>query len=488
MTTFSMAYGYGLYFDMAPTLADGSDFIDPSAAPLTTLVLDDGTTAIFDFVPPLPSGDLLITSVGINYRRDFDSVFIEDVIYFSDSLSAFVIDDINWITTNADLIAGIDWAELNTLDDLFIGAELADRIYAGPGDDELRGYDGADTLSGDDGFDTIFGGIGGDLIDGGFGDDDIFGYDGNDRIFGGSGFDLIYGELGSDIVFAEAGDDFIEGGPAADFIDGGTGSDWISYEESLDFVIVNLMGGKGKRADAAGDRFVSVENVIGSSGGDYVWGDGGANRIETGAGADRVSAFGGDDTVLGGDGDDKVDGGTGADLIDGGPGEDTLVFDRSESGVDIDLGTGLGSGGAAEGDTFAAMEHVKGSLHGDTLTGDEGTNILQGLWGDDVIHGGGGRDYLYGQRGDDRIVPGAGDDRIKGNLGADVFVFGRDDGFNSVRGFERGADRIELTEGASLADVTITRVSWGTRVDYGETTIALVRVTGAITEDHFILA
>jgi hypothetical protein len=38
----------------------------------------------------------------------------------------------------------------------------------------------------------------------------------------------------------------------------------------------------------------------------------------------------------------------------------------------------------------------------------------------------------------------------------------------------------------SFADLSIGKKSWGTRIDVEDLTIALVNVTGPITEDHFI--
>ena len=78
---------------------------------------------------------------------------------------------------------------------------------------------------------------------------------------------------------------------------------------------------------------------------------------------------------------------------------------------------------------------------------------------------------------------------MKGGVDSDTFVFGPDQGFNYIRGFERTLDRIEIDDGtpgtAVFDDLTITKLSWGTRIDYDVTTIALVNVTGAITDANF---
>lgn len=147
MTVFSLAIGYGLRFDMSSTLSDGSDFFptDPSFSP--TLVFDNGITAIFELSPPIVWGDLLIISMRFNYQIFGDDIFIEDIGYFSGNFLDFSIDDINLtligsINPNSSLL----FSEINTLDDLFLGAELNDIIFAGPGDDSVYGYQGNDLL------------------------------------------------------------------------------------------------------------------------------------------------------------------------------------------------------------------------------------------------------------------------------------------------------------------------------------------------------
>ena len=94
------------------------------------------------------------------------------------------------------------------------------------------------------------------------------------------------------------------------------------------------------------------------------------------------------------------------------------------AGVGINLATGRGVGGSAEGDTLISIENVFGSNFNDTLTGTSGANQLHGQDGNDVIKGGGGNDFLDGGSGNDILVSGiwatsildggAGDDTFKG--------------------------------------------------------------------------
>ena len=79
----------------------------------------------------------------------------------------------------------------------------------------------------------------------------------------------------------------------------------------------------GLGGDAEGDRLQGIENLTGSAHGDLLTGDGGNNLFELGAGADVVNGAGGMDTVS---------------------------YASSPQGVAVDLQTGAGDGGNAEGD------------------------------------------------------------------------------------------------------------------------------------------
>ena len=94
-------------------------------------------------------------------------------------------------------------------------------------DDILMGTDASDLIFAFNGDDMIFGGEGNDCIIGGEGDDLIFGNAGNDHLVGGEG---------SDIIKGNSGDDKLTGGLGFDIIDGGDGSD-VSYDSVSDIVI-----------------------------------------------------------------------------------------------------------------------------------------------------------------------------------------------------------------------------------------------------------
>jgi len=93
----------------------------------------------------------------------------------------------------------------------------------------------------------------------------------------------------------------------------------------------------------------------------------------------------GNDILLGGLNNDILIGGKGADFLSGGLGTDTVDYSGSDAGVTVNLTTGKGSGGDAEGDTIVLVENVIGSAFDDVLTGDKGNNVLTGGDGEDIF-------------------------------------------------------------------------------------------------------
>jgi Ca2+-binding RTX toxin-like protein len=125
------------------------------------------------------------------------------------------------------------------------------------------------------------------------------------------------------------------------------------------------------------------------------WGDGVTDS------ADIIFGFGGNDILSGHGGNDILKGGGGADELHGGAGSDWADYSDSTESVDIDLFSGDGHGGTAEGDTFWSIENVSGSAHGDMIEGDNAVNQLYGAGGSDSLTGRGGGDYLDGGAGVD---------------------------------------------------------------------------------------
>ncbi|MEA2923154.1 MAG: hypothetical protein QOD25_276, partial [Alphaproteobacteria bacterium] len=108
--------------------------------------------------------------------------------------------------------------------------------------------------------------------------------------------------------------------------------------------------------------------------------------------ADILRGLDGNDMLFGGSGNDTLEGGPGADTLIGGPGMDTADYSASAAAVSVNLFTGLGAGGDAQGDILGGIENIVGSAFNDTLTGDNGGNALNGGRGNDTLTGGPGAD------------------------------------------------------------------------------------------------
>ena len=96
----------------------------------------------------------------------------------------------------------------------------------------------------------------------------------------------------------------------------------------------------------------------------------------------------------------------GADVMDGGTGMtlDYLDYRSSDAAVTVNLATGMGHGGHAEGDFIRNIEVIRGSAFGDTMIGNDGDNKLYGNEGNDTLKGGGGEDHLIGSDGNDILA------------------------------------------------------------------------------------
>ena len=202
--------------------------------------------------------------------------------------------------------------------------------------------------------------------------------------------------------------------------------------------------------------------------------------------------------ISAGAGDDHIHAGAGADKIDGGSGFDVVDYSLSGEGVDANLGTAKGKGGAAEGDSYTSVEGLVGSDFDDKLTGDAGDNTLIGGKGADVLDGGAGtdtvdythaldgapagtigievyldgtpsrvgeaegdtlfniehviasdrNDTIHGGAGSEWVEGGAGDDRFTGSAGADRFDGGAGDDTLDYSASASGVDaRLDGTAG-----------------------------------------
>lgn len=330
--------------------------------------------------------------------------------------------------------------------DVFTVGDATKDFYleGGPGDDTLTTGAGNDVLMGGDGNDLLIGGSGSNLIDGGGGIDRV-GFAGTGPVYVNLGtgqaihtggvdtlvsIENVKGTTGADTLIGDSGANLFDGGGGADSIDGGGGSDTVTFQNyiqepahrsgfrydapgwTIDLTSQTAQPVNPANGTAGPVHLTSIENVIGTIADDYIVGDAGPNELHGLGGSDQI--FGGDgddildggydslyyyfDRLYGGNGDDTfLYGGTGGvggkpgDYMDGGAGSDTLSFAYETNPTTFVLHLGV----SQTSNTYISIENVTGSSYNDTLTGDDGDNIIDGgPGGADVLDGGNGTDTV----------------------------------------------------------------------------------------------
>ncbi|MBG1266459.1 calcium-binding protein [Nostoc sp. WHI] len=251
---------------------------------------------------------------------------------------------------------------------------------------------------------------------------------------GTSGYE--YGQYvlrGNDSLLGSAGDDSFNGSNGDDTINGGAGIDVLSFQGFSEGVIVNLS--TGQAITSFGTSVISnVEDINGSAFGDILTGNSGNNQIQGFGGADRIN---------------------------GGAGFDTAVYFDASSAVNVNLSTGVVTGGSG-GDTLISIERVLGSRFNDVLTGSGANESFLGGLGADNINGGGGIDTVEYDFVGSRVVVdlangfatgGAGTDfisnveNIRGSIFADILTG------NSVANVINGGNGNDALNGGAGADI-----------------------------------
>jgi Ca2+-binding RTX toxin-like protein len=181
-----------------------------------------------------------------------------------------------------------------------------------------------------------------------------------------------------------------------------------------------------------GDAYIANSGLIASANAKaYDGGYGFDHIVNTGEMLGDILLYDGDDVYegMGGLVSGEIRAGDGNDIIRAGD-EDNFVF--GENGSDILAGRG----GDDTLNGGAGNDRLKGGAGNDTLLGGGGNDILRGHAGDDTLRGNAGADTLNG---------GSGDDTLRGDGGADMFVFNRAAGNDTILDFENGVDQIDLS-------------------------------------------
>jgi Ca2+-binding RTX toxin-like protein len=433
---------------------DGIDTLDLS-------MLDEVTFSLMD--PENPSDDIyfhvksienLIGGVGPNHLTGDagDNLLVGNK--FGDTLSGG--------DGNDRLEGGAGWDDLSggNGNDLLLGGTGGGFMDGGAGDDELYGTSSGDRLQGGAGADKIYGGGGIDILDffdattgvvaslenpsigtgdaagdqyesleniiGSFFDDTLYGDEGDNNINGFGGRNTLFGRGGDDVLSGFDDGNIMDGGEGNDLMYATGGADQLIGGAGIDTVLYDFTGLTVSLADpskntgyANGDTYVSIENITGSEGADFIFGNAARNVLNGDDGDDTLHGNGGNDALSGKDGNDYLDGGAGADYLSGGTGLDIASHLSSLAAITVSLQNPSVNTGNAAGDTYNSIEGLRGSDYGDTLTGNAGANTIEGAGGADQAYGGNGNDTLYGNDGDDSLFGEEGGDTLLGGQGSD---------------------------------------------------------------------
>ncbi|MEM1256482.1 MAG: lectin-like protein [Cyanobacteria bacterium P01_H01_bin.21] len=165
-------------------------------------------------------------------------------------------------------IKSIERATGTQFDDLLIGDDGNNSLWANAGNDTIEGGAGNDNLRGHNGDDILFGGVGNDGLQGNFGNDTLNGDVGNDSLFGNEGDDILAGGAGNDRLEGGQGSDiFVLGiGLGRDtIIDFELGTDRIGLQETLTFGQLSLTQKNSDTHISFGDELLAIAREVDAS-------------------------------------------------------------------------------------------------------------------------------------------------------------------------------------------------------------------------------
>ncbi|MBL4821756.1 MAG: calcium-binding protein [Gammaproteobacteria bacterium] len=543
----------------------------------------------------------LLTGMATDGWDDLDTLISIEVVagsIYADSITGDAQDNLiaDWVGGNT-LVGGGGFDELTYFAsggtitvDLAAGTASSTNVGA---TDTIAGFEKVVIESGDTAH-LIGDSANNDLISGS-GDDTLIGGDGDDTLDSRAGNDSLDGGAGNDTLYAGEGDDTLTGGDGDDSLDGGAGIDTVDYSDRTYGMNIHLVNNLAQDRDLINsvtvlgvresDTLMNIENVVGSDFVDVIWANSVANVIDGGSERDAVSYISagresgnagftidwdpgtgdsitvsnnqegfesdidtlidiegvigsmGNDSITGNDGDNLIFLFRGSDTVDGGLGTDTLQYLGGGNPVEVDLAlekADKGRNGTYD-DTILGIENVQGGGGDDLLIGDgnnnhllggSGNDVLEGAAGDDTLDGGDGidtADYsenngvgvvvdlsaidpvsvtdgwgntdslisienIIGSAFDDNLRGDSGDNVLSGGGGADAFVYGLNEGNDTITDFDPAQDLLSLVDGVAIS--TLSEVDVGsdgifdTVVDLSTgDSITLIGVTGVSDTD-----
>jgi Ca2+-binding RTX toxin-like protein len=269
----------------------------------------------------------------------------------------------------------------------------------------------ADSLKGNGLWNRIDGGLGADTMEGGLGSDSYVFDNAGDVVIerADEGIDWVYSRLESyqlgeniengaidrDEGYSLSGNalaNVLQVGLGDDTLDGGEGADTASFARASSAVVVQLE--RGLATGGAGtDTLVSIENLIGSSHHDSLYGDAQPNDIRGGSGSDWIAGGGGNDILRGG-GNNQGDGASDSFVFDTAPngntnydriiafegnGIDRIVLDPaifSAIGAQLDASEFRIGTSALDADDYILFDRLTGNLFYDADGSGAGAKVL----------------------------------------------------------------------------------------------------------------
>jgi serralysin len=207
----------------------------------------------------------------------------------------------------------------------------------------------------------------------------------------------------------------------------------------------------GLSSNVAIAKNAMIENAVGGSGRDTIYGNNLNNVLSGGSGDDTLYGNAGEDVLYGGAGNDTMKGGSGADFMSGGRDDDTYEIDNAGDVILERPGEGFDRASVYI-DTYRLPSEVeqyfylgrgsataRGNDMGNVMVGGGGADTIYGEAGNDVINGLGGADFMIGGDGDDTYFVDNTGDRVIEGQGQRVLVS------DFEYGYTGGNDTVETT-------------------------------------------